>query len=135
MSDRFQGICLPGVTVVIDILSISTHSNSPALSNAGVDVIDGAERVSHSLVVRQCTCRAGLEGTVITTRIRIERVNGSKDGVGILSGSAVVGVDVGDDVVAVGSPEALQEAESLRCLRVTVAAALAEHRSEGAALD
>lgn len=51
-------------------------------------------------------------------------MNGGKYGISIFACSSVVDVDIRDDVVAI--PETLQEAKSLRSLRDTIAAGLAE---------
>lgn len=55
-------------------------------------------------------------------------MNRAKKGIGILCGAAIVLVDVGIDITAARTPEALQKAENLGCLSKTVAASLAELR-------
>jgi hypothetical protein len=75
----------PGITVVVRVLGISANSNTRALSNALVDVVDGTERISDDLVVSKSLVTTWLEGGRITRGSRIEDVNTGQDRVCILA--------------------------------------------------
>jgi len=74
-----NAIDLPGVTVVVRVLGVSTNSNTRALSNTLVDVVDGSERISDDLVVGEGLVTAGLESGRIARGSRIEDVDAGQD--------------------------------------------------------
>jgi hypothetical protein len=121
----------PGVTVVVRVLGISANSNTRALSNTLVDVVDGTERISDDLMVGKGLVTARLESGRITRGSRIEDVDAGQDRVCILAGSTTT--SVGKSIRA--GPVGLEEAKDKRSLRGTVGARLSELRSKVAALN
>jgi hypothetical protein len=121
----------PGVTVVVRVLGISANSNTRALSDALVDVVDGAERISDDLVVSKSLVTAWLEGGRIARSSRVENVNAGQDRVCILAGSTTssVGKSIGT------SPVRLKEAKNKRSLRDTVGARLSKLSGKRGALN
>jgi hypothetical protein len=121
----------PGVTVVVRVLGISANSNTRALSNTLVDVVDGTERISDDFVVGKGLVTARLESGRITRGSRIEDVDAGQDRVCIFAGSTTT--SVGKSIRA--GPVGLEEAENKRSLRSTVGARLSELRSKVATLN
>jgi hypothetical protein len=121
----------PGVTVVVRVLGISANSNTRALSNTLVDVVDGAEGISDDLVVSKSLVTAGLESGRIARGSRIEDVNASQDRVCILAGSTTssIGKSIG------ASPVRLKEAKDKRSLGNTVGARLSKLSGKAVALN
>jgi len=113
---------LPGIAVVVRVLGVSANSNTRALSNALVDVVDRTERISNNLVVGKSLVTAWLESGRIARGSRVKDMNAGQDRVCILAGSATSSVRKS---IRTG-PVRLKEAKGKRSLRDTVGARLSK---------
>jgi hypothetical protein len=103
-----------------------------ALGNTIVDRIRRSESVDQDLEVGKSLAVARLNSWAIAVRIDIENGNRTQNRVSVKTSSAVVDIDVGDNVFAV--PETLKEAEHLWGL-ITADAGHAEVFRKLSALD
>lgn len=71
---RGEGSEIPGVSVVVDVLNVSSNSDGTALRDALVDV-PRAERVGNGLVIGKGLVTAWLESGSVTAKSRVEVVD------------------------------------------------------------
>lgn len=123
---------IPWISALVHVFGVATDGDTLVLGNAGVNGVCDSKAVDQSLKVGEGLAVAGLEGGTVAVRVDVEYGDGAEDGVAVESGSAIVNVDVGDDVLAV--PETLEEAKNFRCL-VTSGASGAESASKLSAFN
>lgn len=131
LSKRVRNI--PWVTSLVDVLGVTTNSNSGTGLSVLVHTIDRAERVNNGLVVAKSAGRAGLEGSIVAGSSRVESLNRAQNRVDIDTGARSLDTQVGNDGSAI--PEALQEATQLRSLGIAVLTRLAQGLGERSTLD
>jgi hypothetical protein len=119
---------VPGVAVVIFVLSLASNSDGLAFRDAAIDIEPRAERISDCFVVRESSGRTGLEIRICAIGCGIECVNRRKDRVRVHVGPSLLSVKINVRLDVAASPEAFEEAKDLRSGFCAAAARFSEPR-------
>ncbi|CAE7117837.1 unnamed protein product, partial [Rhizoctonia solani] len=100
----------------VDVFRVPPNRNTLGLGIIRIDGVDRPERIDHGLVVPQRSVRTRLERIHVASRFRIKLVHRSQDRIHIEPGSAVVAVDVRNNVRFGAVPKRLQRVNTCRAV-------------------